>query len=438
MSSSNPRAAFRVAAILAVSVFTVAAWARVATAEERRCAELGSSCDCSETLNTQTPHFTVTTGGGAPFYANPTDSVGDLQCGDADGHFFQGNHDPRQFMVPEPAQAMPNDSSVTTVWRWTTRGVDLGNGRRDKVEPGTQRLCQRIYTRFSPDFSLWPECNNKIMEIAWHNGGQLQSSTSVGGSRIMLNVSSLFPSGDAGNHIPGPDSISPAECVSTWCRVEMCVSGDVVSGKNLTADFFVSTTDGRLQASKTGIALGDAPGGLAHLWPLNLYREPTNGQCNGTRAYSHVMQASWPTDSKQTIGPAYEIESGAPPLQSSPPPQEPPTPPASSPTTESSGLLQVSGSLSANSAVVTATAVSTAGPYQFLIDCGDDGGWDSVINTPDVTVQQSCPIAGGSAQFPVRVWVWDQGTNTTSEMVVTIDTTSGQALGPPGRPVLVR
>ena len=277
-----------------------------ASAEEQRCTELGSNCDCSEPLGGS---FSVTDIGGS-WLTNPDNSVGDLQCGNSTGDFFDGNKDPNIYLTNVPASGMPAGSSVTEVYRWSaTTGIMTGSGRTDKVTSTTRRLCQRVYMKFSSDFSRWTDCNNKIMEMVWHNNGSIQSSTSAQDSPILLRVTETFPNSDFGNHFPGPDQIGIDQCITTWCRIELCVSGNIQAGTNMTADFYVSTTDGQLQASKTGISLGDTGTGTLYLlWPLNIFREPAFGTCQGYRELSHVMQASWDTDSGQTIGPAYEIE----------------------------------------------------------------------------------------------------------------------------------
>lgn len=306
-------------ALLASTILSATA----SEAQERRCQDLGADCDCSETLDTPSPFFALTTPGSggcaAPYCLNPVSgSTGDLQCGSSTGKFLDQNHNPATFWSVVPEQGMPSANSVTNVWRVNSYGVDVGNGRTDKIDANTRRVCQRIYVKFSSDFSPWPSCNNKVMEMTW-GGIQLQSSTSAGSSQIMINALGA-------NHIPGPDTITPAQCVNTWCRVEMCASGNIKAGTNLSSDFHVDTADGNLSSS-TSFSIGNGSSGFGHIWPLNLYREPTQGACNGTRQYSHVMQASWNTNAGQTIGPAFEIESGGAGGSGNNPAPTPPTAP---------------------------------------------------------------------------------------------------------------
>jgi hypothetical protein len=260
----------------------------------------------------------------------------------------------------------------------------------------------------------------------------------------MLNVGGNF-SGDTGNKIPGPDTITPTECSSTWCRVEMCVSGNVSAGSGLTADFFVDTADGSRSASVTGINLGNAPGSLGHLWPLNLYREPQNGACNGTAAYSHVMQASWDSDSGQRIGAALEIEAGVdspdPPPEDDPPPppppeDDPPPPPPPEDDPPQSGSLSLTLAAQATGGTLTATSQTAngVGPYQFLFDCGNDSSWDGVVDTSAPTAQHQC--SGGESV--VKGLVWDRTTGQTVEDVATDSSdSSDSSLGAPGQPILI-
>ena len=86
-------------------------------AAEQRCTELGSSCSCSEPLNT-TSYTADPNGDGR--WINPSDSPPATQCegelGSA-GSWYRNTH-----AKPEPAQQMPAGSSVATVWRNSASG----------------------------------------------------------------------------------------------------------------------------------------------------------------------------------------------------------------------------------------------------------------------------------------------------------------------------
>jgi hypothetical protein len=63
---------------------------------------------------------------------------------------------------------------------------------------------------------------------------------------------------------------------------------------------------------------------------------------------------------------------------------------------------------------VTSTVTGGQGPYQYLFDCGVDGGWDRVVNTGASTAQHTCP----GSPAAIKAWVWDQGLDQTRETVV--------------------
>lgn len=288
--------------------------------EEDRCTELGVNCDCSETHDTVAPHYVTSAfppgGCGGFFCVNPTNSTGaSLECGPsvAPGYFWitgSTSQNPGTFWSIVPETGMPPGNTVTNVWRANTHG---GGAHSEGTVSGditsaTRRLCQRIYKKFSSDYSLYPDCNNKVMEIDW-GGFEYQSSTTTAGSVIAISVVGAG-SGFRGTLAPVGDSITPADCVNTWCRIEQCADGNIQAGTSLVGDFYVDTTDGAKHAERTAINIGSGTGGISFIWPENLHREFSGGgtACNGTAEYSHVMQASWDTAAGQRIGPAREVE----------------------------------------------------------------------------------------------------------------------------------
>ena len=284
------------------------------SAQERRCLDLGANCDCSETLDTIAPHMTTIQSGpncGAPYCNDPINSVGDKQCGRTASppYFFTQNASPSSWTFVNETE-MPFGNSVNTVWQSAARNADQGVGRMDKITSSTRRFCTRIYTKFSNDFSGWTSCNSKIMEFVWGNTGQMQISTAFGGSPLAVNADPDFSSADGNNHFPSPNQVTINDCMDDWCRVEMCASGNVLAGSNLSMDMYIATASGSKSGTINDLPFGTAPGGLSFIWPVMFYREAFQGACNGTRQFSHVMQASWNTDAGQTIGPAVEIEGG--------------------------------------------------------------------------------------------------------------------------------
>jgi hypothetical protein len=104
--------------------------------------------------------------------------------------------------------------------------------------------------------------------------------------------------------------------------------------------------------------------------------------------------------------------------------------------TSSSGTetLQASVALIGFVPTVTSTVSGGVGPYQFLFDCGAEGGWDGVQDTALASAQHTC----ASGVTRIRSWVWDRSTGVVLDKVV--DTSGSQpssTLGAPGKPVLV-
>lgn len=88
-------------------------------------------------------------------------------------------------------------------------------------------------------------------------------------------------------------------------------------------------------------------------------------------------------------------------------PAPPPPPPA--------GLQLAAQAVPVSGGVrVSASVTGGQGPYQYLFDCGVDGGWDAVRDTAATSAEHTCPTGTGS----IKAWVWDKGTDETREKVV--------------------
>jgi hypothetical protein len=81
----------------------------------------------------------------------------------------------------------------------------------------------------------------------------------------------------------------------------------------------------------------------------------------------------------------------------------------------------------------TLTFEGGTGPYQFLVDCGGDGGWDGVIDTPAPTAEWVCTFPGDD--YLTTVMGWDRATGTSWKGDVNPAVPRDRA---PGAPVLVR
>lgn len=114
-----------------------------------------------------------------------------------------------------------------------------------------------------------------------------------------------------------------------------------------------------------------------------------------------------------------------------PPPPPPPAAPPDSPfllaeASSSSGSgssngLTVTMQVTGGSATLSAAVGDGTGPFEFLFDCGNDGDWDGVFQVSQPAASYTCSFPSGT--HDVKVWVWDEGSNDTDELVlaVTVD-----------------
>lgn len=283
---------------------------------EARCDALGEACICSETFDTDS--YTVEN----ERYANPANSSGPLQCAREANHtwFDPKGGDERLQVVP--ASDMPSGASVDYVWRATNDSGTLHvHGRKDAdaIPDSIKRMCIRSYVKFSADWTSWSQgCNNKHMEF-YYDREKIQLST-TGNRRPNIWVSPNWSNQQFNGWVPTTgDTISDAECVDNWCRMEMCIATNdekgVRGGQDISVEGELRTVSGQPKVMRyTRTYIGDTDGGeFGYVWILNLYRQDQpaqGGQCEGTREFSHLMQAGWTDDRGQWIGAAQEIETG--------------------------------------------------------------------------------------------------------------------------------
>lgn len=269
---------------------------------EVRCEELGDACVCSEPLDTN--GWGVIDGE----YADPVDSPSDTECA---GQRGEGSvWYPRDTILTELASGMPATSRVLRVWTNTiANGESRLFGSRGIGEEAT-RTCARVYVRFGAGYEgagVRGCLANPQMEIAFASDDEHPRSRlrlyEEGGA---FHLEGLDFGGVARTEIPGGgEALAHGDCSAEWCRMELCVAGNLHEGTGLTADASVHTMGGRVMTFGAAAVPDATLGRVRRVLIADMSRE---GDCSGTRSYSHAMQAAWNEDTGQHIGPAAEIE----------------------------------------------------------------------------------------------------------------------------------
>lgn len=426
MLSWMPRGSV-LAAIALGPILVVAA--APAWAQEQRCQELGTACACSEPLDTSS-FATVN-----DRWVNPSDSPSATQC---EGELGNGaSWYPEAFASPEPESGMPGGNTVNRVWRNTGIGVSHLTGSTPRSN--SKRMCIRHYFNLSSDYSaaVGSACHaNKLTQAGFGNSSHVISGQRFSTSTWSLTAHNFSKIGDS-HRLAEQGSLSLDDCRNTWCRAEICLSGDLAQGDGIYAEGYVERVSDGKRKTWVRTFLGDSDGSSAQRpWIANMYR---GGSCNGDRAFSHAMQAEWTTDAGQFIGAAYEVEGGSwsggggSDGGSDGSGDTSSGGDGSGGSTGGSASFDVSVEIQESSAILTSTLSGGVGPYEFLFDCENDGSWDGVledVSTPSGWFE--CPLASTEAVG----WVWDQGANQTFSETVQIDG-SGSSVSPPARPVLL-
>ena len=272
---------------------------------ELRCAELGDACRCSEPFDTN--------GWGLIDldWADPVDSPDDTECrGDVgEGSVWY----PRLGLDALDETGMPPGNVVDFVWSNTLPDAESYIVGDWPSREESKRLCVRVYVRTSPDYQSAGQaaCTDAAnMELAFRRDEEMM----IPRSRVRMyeeggtfRLEALDFGGMARVEIPpGGEALGPRDCGS-WCRMEMCLAGELEAGTGITASAYVRTIGGREMSWSSAV-------GNAALGPVRIVRiaDMTRlGGCAGERSYSHAIHAEWPVDEGQQIGAAAEVE-GAP------------------------------------------------------------------------------------------------------------------------------
>lgn len=407
------------------------AMAAPAAAQEQRCNELGSNCLCSEPLQDTT-----------------TRSI-------RDRHDFADSPDAKECKPYETSSSrvrtinefgMPAGNTVDRVLEIPEDGASVNWIRGEESAPSsTKRMCVRYYATYDENFSGvgqngagCPSERNKMVQFGFQGANvQLQEAVNPQGCHgpgtanpdyqpIYLTntaISNYYLRNASGDYA----TFDKCWKGTGWCRVEVCVAGDIASGQNVyTEARMTMLSDGDVYSARQGnrTNMGNFGGGQTG---ADLYHG--QGPIGGLGGYyiSHFMQASWSSDSGQWIGAANEIESGGGGGGVTPPPPPEPTPPAAPtllpPDPQSVGAiggvdvvngvrLEVSALVSGGTVDVQSAITNGIGPYNVLTDCGNDGSWNGVANgLTSPSTSYACDFPSGT--HDVEVQVWDTGANVT-------------------------
>jgi hypothetical protein len=288
-------------------VMVLDTFASASGTEEARCTALGSFCTCSEPLDTTAPHFTSN----GLLFADPSDS-GSNECAGENGDGASWYKDTRASPQPESDAEynMPAGNTVTTVWR-NTGSAGISHIVGNTPSTNTRRMCVRHYFNLSSDYEgavSGSGCGaNKTIELAV-GGSMLHGSQARSPTKWELGAYSFTNTGPVKN-LNRSGSLELDDCREEWCRIEVCLSGNFATRTDMFGEGrMVRASDGKTMTF-IRMDLGDATGGpVKKPWIANMFRQADPpGNCAGDRAFSHAMQAEWPTDADQWIGRASEI-----------------------------------------------------------------------------------------------------------------------------------
>lgn len=267
---------------------------------ELRCEELGEACRCSEPLDTN--------GWGLINldWADPIDSPEDTECR---GDISSGSvWFPRLGLVADTETGMPAANAVDFVWTNT-----LADGESYIVgdwpsREASHRMCVRVYVRTSGDYQTAGQgsCTEAgTMELAFRTMDELpRSRVRMYEDAAGFHVEALDFGGVPRAEIAAAGEILGPSACTGWCRMEMCLAGELETGVGLGMSAYVRTLGGREMTWTSPLA---APT-VGRVRIVRIADMTRVGGCAGSRTYSHAVHAEWAADELQQIGPAYEIE----------------------------------------------------------------------------------------------------------------------------------
>jgi len=224
---------------------------------------------------------------------------------------------------------MPTGNTVDRVFRMRSSAGSANwayctTKMQAAITTGTQRICMRYYAQVSSNFAPASENNqscdterNKLLQINFDGDltYQLQEEVNNTGCYAAPNWHEIYlthnydgGTGDGNAYLVEGGSNYPtfANCESDWCRLEVCVTGDIDAGNDLTGQAWLVDMNGDTTYTET-TAEGDRGGALSLAGFDWFHGQGTTN--TGTMDVSHAMCAAFDSGTA-TIGAACEIEGG--------------------------------------------------------------------------------------------------------------------------------
>ena len=296
-------------------------------ASEARCAEIDAepasgSCHCAEAMQDGSI-------GSISASHNWTDSPAADECGLL-------NLTASAETVTE--SGMPPGNTIDRVL--LINGGEAGAGRVAYVPTpvlppaGTNRMCMRYYATYATDFAPVTDNNrgcdterNKMGQFGWATHlVQLQETvqpTWTGSCVAAPDYGNIYLTNSNANNYTLRNGLSAGvtyqDChVGTgWCRIEVCVSGDILAGTGISTEARITTLSDNDVYEAVQSDGGQTMGVMNNAdntstdWYHGQAPTGTGIEGEGDFWVSHVLYATWDTDNDQWIGAASEIEGGA-------------------------------------------------------------------------------------------------------------------------------
>jgi len=294
------------------------AFALPALANEERCTELGSDCVCSEPLN-----MTSFTNPATNYYDPSDTSTGECEL---DGVAGAAAYHAGTVTASNNATilaALPSGHTVSRVLAGSDGHTGIFNlGRNGSISNTKARIAVRWYQYVSSDFEWGYEnsCENaKLTEhdsnsrLTWQTDSAAETNLYFH-TYNYLSADGWSPGADcctSGPSSGGQHTQAKSSFRGKWWRFEVVMTNREgpdfrvqLYGKNVTDD---GSEIELIDLWQNGVVDNLTPPGLMSQIQLNGYRQ---GSCDGFFAWSHILYASWDTDSGQRIGAASEVEGG--------------------------------------------------------------------------------------------------------------------------------
>lgn len=293
-------------ALLAAALLLLAP---LASAEERRCRELGATCYCSEPLDNADAYRGV---------HDPSDST-TRPCGVFDA--AKPGRGTTDFPVRLPSGAtarhvlfVPEDDGIGKLLVWPPPPpLDLTG----------KTFCVRSYRSYGRDHA--PPGNFKIARVGGPEGTAAWQSawTHAGGAEARPGVSWIDRSVDChlGTTGSAAEQVAFPDCQSHWCRFEICTDHDAATGETRVRAQWSQVGGAKRMESRLGApgqygpdcapersATATIAGGFALAEFASVCCPATPG---GAIYLSHVMASYGRYDPGFWIGPAAEVEGPA-------------------------------------------------------------------------------------------------------------------------------